>query len=87
MFKTFEQHKVTGFAVCSALTFQNESEFERVDWVPYEAIMHQLRLLFKAHRIDWVKIGLIENVDVLKKIIAFLKEENPKVKIILESNF
>ena len=40
--KTFEQHKVTGMAVVTGLTFQNDSEFIGVSWVPIDEIKKQI---------------------------------------------
>lgn len=80
--KTFEAHQVYGFGVCSAITFQNEKKFENVEWIEVENIIKQIEVLFKRFKINWVKIGLIENVDVLKKIVEYLVMQNPDVRII-----
>jgi hydroxymethylpyrimidine/phosphomethylpyrimidine kinase len=71
--KTFEQNNVYGFGVCSAITIQNESEFEKVDWMTWDQIKLQLDILFKKHEIKYVKIGLVENLEVLFKIVSYLK--------------
>ncbi|MBN4051375.1 hydroxymethylpyrimidine/phosphomethylpyrimidine kinase [bacterium AH-315-M05] len=80
--KTFEAHQVYSFGVCSAITFQNDNEFENVAWIEVENIIKQIEVLFKRFKINWVKIGLIENVDVLKRIVAYLVMQNPDVRII-----
>ena len=80
--KTFEAHQVYSFGVCSAITFQNDKEFENVAWIEVKNIIRQIELLFKRSKTDWVKIGLIENMDVLSEIIDYLKLENADINII-----
>lgn len=80
--KTFEQHKVQGLGVNTAITYQNESEFLSVDWLTVEQIEKQIEILFRKYNPTYVKIGLIENFEVLKQIISSLKERNKNVKII-----
>lgn len=82
--KTFEAHKVHGLAVCAALTWQNDVMFQKVQWVPLEEIIAQADLLFDRFKIDYVKIGLIENGQVLYHLTQYLKAKNPTVKIILD---
>ncbi|HKC67286.1 MAG TPA: hydroxymethylpyrimidine/phosphomethylpyrimidine kinase [Bacteroidia bacterium] len=80
--KTFESNKVYGLGVISANTFQNDEEFVKVDWVPVEKIIEQIALLQKRFEFEYVKIGLIENVEALQKIVSYLHEQNPDVKIV-----
>ena len=79
--KTFEANKVYGFGVMSALTFQNDSEFEKVEWIPLEKIMEQISVLQKRFQFEYIKIGLIENLEVLNQLILNLKSNisNPKI--------
>jgi hydroxymethylpyrimidine/phosphomethylpyrimidine kinase len=80
--KTFEMHKVYGLGVVSSLTIQNEKEFLSNQWVPVETILQQVEVLLKEHKVEFVKIGLIESYDVLLKLTGLLKGFNPNVKII-----
>ncbi|MCH8318135.1 MAG: hydroxymethylpyrimidine/phosphomethylpyrimidine kinase [Bacteroidetes bacterium] len=80
--KTFEAHNVQGLGVCSALTFQNEREFLDTKWVDPGEILMQIDALFKLYRINWAKIGLIENLDILSRIIDHLKSYNSGINII-----
>jgi len=80
--KTFEANKIHGLGVCTAITFQNDAEFEGVNWVKEEDIIRQLEVLLKKFSVKWVKIGLIENFTVLKNIILFLKKHDPEINII-----
>ena len=79
--KTFEANKVYGFGVVSALTIQNDSEFEKVEWIPLEKIMEQILVLQKRFQFEYIKIGLIENLEVLNQLILHLKSNisNPKI--------
>lgn len=80
--KTFEQHKCLGFSAMTAKTIQTEDHFISVDWFSQTEIMNQLKPLFAKHLISYVKIGIIENLEVLVEIIRWLKIENPEIKIV-----
>lgn len=80
--KTFEQLGVYGLGVCSAITVQTEDQFQSVRWISSEEIISQLQLLLEKYEVDVMKIGIIENFEVLIKILLFLKENFPFVKII-----
>jgi thiamine-phosphate pyrophosphorylase len=80
--KTFEQNKVQGLGVNTAITYQNEKEFYGVDWLTFEQISKQIQSVFREHKPKFVKIGLIENITVLRKTVNLLKELNSEVKII-----
>ncbi len=79
--KTFEANKVSGFGVMSALTFQNDLDFEKVEWIPLEKIIEQISVLQKRFQFEYIKIGLIENLDVLHQLILHLNSNisNPKI--------
>ncbi len=80
--KTFETIKVYGYGVQTALTWQNEQEFQRVQWHALEDIISQVEILFKTTHVGFVKIGLIENATIFGEILSFLHHKNPRVKII-----
>jgi hydroxymethylpyrimidine/phosphomethylpyrimidine kinase len=82
--KTFEAHKVLGMGVCTALTFQNESEFEAVQWTKPADIIRQTEILYRKAVFKYVKIGLIENLEVLEEVISYLLSKNSATKIILD---
>lgn len=77
--KAFEQHKVYGLGVCSAITFQNEYEFKGEEWTSSESIIKQLDVLFSKYEIGFAKIGLIENLDVLSLVVDWLAVKGCKV--------
>ena len=80
--KTFESNKVYGLGVISANTFQNDTEFKNVDWIPVEKIIEQITILQKRFEFEYVKIGLIENLGVLNKVISHLNTQISNLKII-----
>ena len=80
--KTFEAQQTLGLGVCSALTFQTSTSFEGATWVDEETIIKQLSPLLKAYTINYVKIGLIENMKVLTTIVNYLLKKVSSVRII-----
>lgn len=80
--KTFEKNEVVGFSVTTSLTLQDENTFVAIKWVGFELIKEQIEVLYRSHEINFVKIGLIDNLEVLKKTVLYLREKNPKVFIV-----
>lgn len=73
--KTFEANGVYGMAVVSALTWQNDVEFDKVEWVDVVKIKEQVAVLLRRFEIKHVKIGLIENVEILDEMVTFFHEQ------------
>ncbi len=82
--KTFEALKCYGFAVFSANTIQNDIEFTACHWIDIEVIKKQIEIVFNRFEIDFVKIGIIQNWEVLNLIIDFLISKNNNIKIVLD---
>jgi hydroxymethylpyrimidine/phosphomethylpyrimidine kinase len=82
--KTFEQNKVMGLAATSALTVQNEDIYISTQWIDIETIIKQLQPLFDKYTIEVAKIGLIQNIDALNKLVDYLITQNSRIKIILD---
>lgn len=80
--KTLEMHRVQGLSVCSALTFQNEQSFEGMEWVSEVNQLRQLDILLALYQPKAVKIGIIENLQVLKKLVERLIQKNPGILIV-----
>ncbi len=70
--KTFEANGVYGFGVVSALTWQNDREFDKVEWISADRIISQVEVLLRRFKVRYVKIGLIENLDTLTLVLDFL---------------
>jgi hydroxymethylpyrimidine kinase/phosphomethylpyrimidine kinase len=70
--KTMEACGAYGLGVCSAVTFQNETEFDGVEWIAVDAIIRQLDTLLRRYKVEYCKIGLIENFSTLKILVDYL---------------
>lgn len=80
--KTFEANRVRGMGVLSALTFQNDILFEGLKWIEADEILKQIAVLEKRFEFSVVKIGLIENLDVLEVVVKAIKQAQPECRII-----
>ncbi len=80
--KTFQQMGVYGLAATTCITYQHDTHFYDVHWLSFSKIKKQLQPLFKAYKINWVKIGLIKDSTMLIKLLKFLLEKNENIKII-----
>ena len=82
--KTCEAHGVYAYAVCTALTFQNEKVINKIQWISLEDIFLQIDLCFESARFEWVKIGVTRSVDMTRSIIGCLRQHNKDIKIVLD---
>lgn len=80
--KTLEANQVNGSGVCTAITYQHDRAFDDVSWISEGNIEQQIRILSDRYHFTWAKIGLIQNFNVLDKIINFLGELYPGINII-----
>lgn len=80
--KTFEMHQTCGLGVCTSTTFQNENEFDGVEWLSFLSIQRQLEVLFRKYDINVIKIGLIESFAVLNNLVDQLLKFNPEARIV-----
>lgn len=80
--KTMEAHGVYGLGVCTGVTVQNDVKFEYVNWIEKSIIIQQIDILYEQFEINYVKIGLVENLETIGDIIFHLKQKNSKVCIV-----
>ncbi|MCX2745547.1 hydroxymethylpyrimidine/phosphomethylpyrimidine kinase [Mangrovivirga sp. M17] len=81
--KTVNQFGLQGFGVNTAITYQNESEFYGLDWLPKWQIIMQLQSILKMdHKIGAVKIGIIQSLDLLVYLLNLLEKELNDVPVI-----
>lgn len=80
--RTFENCGVYGLGICSGITFQNQDSYEGTCWTAWEDIRRQCELQFVKNRPRYIKIGLIENFDILDTLTAYLHERLPETRII-----
>lgn len=70
--KTFEAHRVYGLGVPSAITYQHDLTFKKAEWVSLEKITEQIDLLQERFKINYIKIGLIENLNILDQLLTHI---------------
>lgn len=80
--KTFEILNVYGFGVCTAITVQHESAFKNIYWIRCEEILEQLKVLVETYPVKCLKIGLVQNFDVLEMIVDYVEKHYQTIKII-----
>ncbi len=80
--KTFEQCNVYGMGVISALTNQNDVAFSSVEWLSLPQIIGQIEVLQKRFQFEYIKIGLIENLETLYQLILQLTSNLQPPKLI-----
>ena len=83
--KTFEQHKVYGFAVNTAQTLQTENHFISIKWEAENDILTALETLLNQYDVTTVKIGIIENISQLKNIVSFIHQKKAAIKIVVDT--
>ncbi|HEU4789432.1 MAG TPA: hydroxymethylpyrimidine/phosphomethylpyrimidine kinase [Flavobacterium sp.] len=80
--KTFEQHKVYGFAINTGNTIQTENVFHKIQWTNIDFVIESITALFDSYTIKTVKIGIVPSLDYLSQIVFCLKKHSPSIKII-----
>ncbi|MBP5458101.1 MAG: thiamine phosphate synthase [Paludibacteraceae bacterium] len=80
--KVMETHGVYGLGVVSALTYQNESFFQKAEWCSDEQVLGQLSLLLEQHAPTVAKIGMIRDSEQLLAVVSLLRQRCPSIKII-----
>ncbi len=83
--KTFEQHNVYGLAINTALTLQTENDFISIRWEAEEDILKALETMLAHYDVKTVKIGIVENISTLNKIVSFIHQKNNEIKIIIDT--
>ena len=80
--KTFEQHRIIGLSVQTANTIQTEDEFLELHWTDKALILKQMDALIQRYPIQYVKIGLIEDLDLLHSVLARLNSRDKKTLVL-----
>jgi len=83
--KTFEQHRVSGFAINTGNTIQTENVFYEMQWTDLTFVLKSLDKLFENYSIKAVKIGIVPSLDYLKEIVFTIKRLSPKTKIVWDT--
>ena len=80
--KTMEGGAVYGLGIVSALTWQNDIVFEKLEWTAPGKIVQQLRLLQARFSFRHIKIGLIEDFSILQQLTVWIQEHIPGAIIV-----
>jgi hydroxymethylpyrimidine/phosphomethylpyrimidine kinase len=80
--KTFEQSKVMGLGICTALTLQTASKCLSLEWRPIDEVTKAIQVLRENYTISAVKIGIVKDAEFLGKIIKAVKAGKPEAKIV-----
>lgn len=80
--KTFEQLKVKGMAVITANTLQTEQRFYELNWQPVADLCRHIEVLMQFYSIPAIKIGIVQDTDMLQQIISTIREQNENTFII-----
>ncbi len=70
--KTFEAHRIYGLGIPTAITYQHDLTFKKADWILVEKIIEQMELLKERFKISFIKIGLIENLNILEQLVNYI---------------
>lgn len=83
--KTFEQHNVYGLGINTARTLQTENQFFSISWEEEKDILQSLEIMLSRYDVKAVKIGIIENIGTLEKVIFFIHQKNESIKIVVDT--
>lgn len=80
--QTMHQLKVQGMAVVTALTYQNEDDLWGIEWKDFDPIKSQIDALLADYHFNVVKIGIINGLELLDKVLNYLESKIPHAKIV-----
>jgi hydroxymethylpyrimidine/phosphomethylpyrimidine kinase len=80
--KTMEACRVYGVGVLSATTLQNEREFDSVSWLSSAQIIAQVETIARTLTPAAIKIGIIENTEVLGEVVSYLGQRFRNVPVV-----
>lgn len=80
--KTAESNGVYCCGVITSLTYQNDAEFDDVDWIETENIIRQIHVLKRRISFDAVKIGLVADISTLETIVYYVKDALGSIPIV-----
>jgi hydroxymethylpyrimidine/phosphomethylpyrimidine kinase len=82
--KTFEQNRVYGMGVCTAITVQTPEQFISVEWLPVTHILAQAKPLLVNQQVQYCKIGIMADIQSLLELVRQVKQWSPGIRIILD---
>lgn len=82
--KTFESLKCYGIAVCTANTIQTDTSFLMCNWSDKAMLLSQLDAMLNSYKITAIKIGVIQNWELLNEVLDLIIAKQSAAKIILD---
>ena len=82
--KTFTVHNVYAATVVTALTAQNTLGVDEVFSLPSNFIESQIRAIANDFKVSFIKIGMLSNLEILKKIKFCLDKYFSNIPIVLD---
>ena len=82
--KTLEAHEVYGYAAVTGMTWQNEREIRRVEWLALQDVFEQIDVCFGSAVFSWVKIGITDSMAAAVAIIDHIRRRNPLARVVLD---
>ena len=82
--KTFEQHRVNGWGVCTAITIQTPEQFLSVEWLSVSGILAQAKPLLVGRQLKYCKIGIMPDIQALLELVRRVRQLSPGIRIILD---
>lgn len=82
--KTFELHHVYGLGVTTSQTLQTEADFVSIRWESDEDILRSVKHLLAHYKVAAVKIGIVQSIHSLDKIVTTIHAFSPAIKIIVD---
>lgn len=79
--KTFEQHGVYGLGITTAQTVHT---FFSIHWETEQNILDALTKMLLHYKIDAVKIGIVQDIQSLQRIVNCIHATDKKIKIIVD---
>jgi hydroxymethylpyrimidine/phosphomethylpyrimidine kinase len=82
--KTFEQHKVYGLGITTAQTLQTQNDFFSIRWEGDKSILEAISKLLANYSVQAVKIGIVQNIQSLHRIVSSIYAFNKNIPIIVD---
>jgi hydroxymethylpyrimidine/phosphomethylpyrimidine kinase len=83
--KTIEAHQGYGMGAMTALTYQNDVDFDGFEWLSVEQVIRQIEVLLQRHTFHAVKIGMIQYPQMFSRVMQLLRSELPDVPVVWDT--
>lgn len=80
--RTAEAMGVRAYTVATAITYQGSDSYAGAQWLGSDQILRQIDALLRDMEPTVAKIGLIRDVDTLRRVVSHLKKLYPALRIV-----